>query len=387
MTSIAYFRVYWRYIEPKKEKYNWSLIDKALKTAHERHQQLWLRIAPFGSGKIGGSTDVPDWYRKMVGNSKKGLPKGWQVDENDPRYVKYFGGMIVALGKRYDGNPNLAGVDLSFSGFWGEGSGTLQLTTEVGKELIDAYTDNFKKTPLVIQTKGKELIQYALSQENIGWREDCLGDMGGFSPNFSEMLDYYPEQIIKTGLQDAWKKAPVSFESCWTMQKWKNEGWNINYIINQSLKWHISSFNAKSAAVPKAWWPEVDRWLKRMGYRFVLRRFTYPEYVGNSRKLSFTSWWENKGVAPIYSKDYRLAIRLINKRDTLVRITDADITTWMPGDNLYNSAIFLPYNMPKGKYQLQIGIVDKQTHKPNVKLAIGGRTSGGWYHLGEIEVK
>lgn len=34
MTSIAYFRIYWRYLEPEMGKYNWSLIDNALKTAH-----------------------------------------------------------------------------------------------------------------------------------------------------------------------------------------------------------------------------------------------------------------------------------------------------------------------------------------------------------------
>jgi len=25
--------------------------------------------------------------------------------------------------------------------------------------------------------------------------------------------------------------------------------------MKKSLKWHISSFNAKSSAVPKEWWP------------------------------------------------------------------------------------------------------------------------------------
>ncbi len=51
--------------------------------------------------------------------------------------------------------------------------------------------------------------------------------------------------------------------------------------------------------------------VKKMGYRFVLRRFTYPESVKLNGKLWFKMWWENKGVAPIY-KDYPLAFRLIN---------------------------------------------------------------------------
>ncbi|HEY6977559.1 MAG TPA: hypothetical protein VH396_14775 [Chitinophagaceae bacterium] len=45
-TSIAYWRVYWKYLEPEKGKYRWDLIDQALATAEERGQTLMLRIAP-----------------------------------------------------------------------------------------------------------------------------------------------------------------------------------------------------------------------------------------------------------------------------------------------------------------------------------------------------
>ena len=49
----------------------------------------------------------------------------------------------------------------------------------------------------------------------------CLGDMGGFNPNWNHMEDYYPQGIINFGMKDAWEKAPVSFEVCWVLQKWK----------------------------------------------------------------------------------------------------------------------------------------------------------------------
>jgi hypothetical protein len=54
-------------------------------------------------------------------------------------------------------------------------------------------------------------------------------------------------------------------------------------------------------------WAEINRWLKKMGYRFVLRKFTYPESVRPNQGLPFTSWWDNKGVAPCY-REYPLAI-------------------------------------------------------------------------------
>lgn len=382
MTSIAYFRIYWRYLEPEKDKYNWSLIDEALKTAHERKQTLMLRVAPYG----GGVDDVPDWYRSIVKGPDLWQNK-WRVDANDSRYAEYYGKFISSLAKRYDGHPDLEAVDLSIVGFWGEGAGSNMLTRETRESLVNAYTDNFKKTPLLMLLTDEKTNKYGLSQANVGWRVDCLGDMGGFGPNFSHMLDYYPQHIINDGMQDAWKKAPVSFEICWVMQKWKDEGWDIDYIIDQSLKWHISTFNAKSSAVPKEWQPSVNRWLNRMGYRFALRNFSYPEFVSPNGKLSFKSWWENKGVAPCYKKDLLLAIRLSNSKKSVVMITDADITSWLPGDYLVDDAVFVPFDMPLGKYEIQIGIVDKQSHEPKVNLAIEGRTAEGWYSIGEIEIK
>jgi hypothetical protein len=229
--------------------------------------------------------------------------------------------------------------------------------------------------------------KYGLSQKPVGWRVDCLGDMGGFgNPQWSHMQDYYPQGIINFGMQDAWKKAPVSLEVCWVMQHWMNKGWDVDYIIDQSLKWHISSFNAKSSPVPEAWWPQVNRWLKKMGYRYVLRKFTYPPEVSPLGKLAFTTWWENKGVAPCY-KRFPLALRLKGARRSEVFITAADIRQWLPGDAVYDDAVFLPAGMPSGEYDLQVAIVDPQTSEPKLKLAIAGVESDGWYTMGKLTVK
>ena len=127
MTSIAYFRVYWKFMEPEMHQYNWAMIEKALKTAHDRGQTLIIRIAPYGTDK---ERDIPAWYRAMVGERDEWLPNGsgWRVDPEDPRYAQYFGKMISELGRRFDGHPDLESVDLSIVGFWGEGRGSELLT-------------------------------------------------------------------------------------------------------------------------------------------------------------------------------------------------------------------------------------------------------------------
>jgi hypothetical protein len=405
MSSIAYFRVYWRFLEPEQGKYNWAMIDHALKTAHERHQTLMLRVAPYGSGtEINDDTDVPGWYRAMTGNKNEWLSsgEGWRVDAEDPRYALYFGKLISELGKRYDGHPDFEAVDLSIVGFWGEGRGSDSLKHVTRESLVKSYTDNFRKTPLIMLLTDKKTNEFGLSQANVGWRVDCIGDLGFWAddkdkPGWTHMYDYYPQGIINFGMKDAWKKAPVSLEVCGTIKSWKGEkgsceycqGYTIddvNYIIDETLKWHISSFNAKSSGVPDEWRPLIDRWLRKMGYRFVLRSFSYPEFVVRGEGLSFKSWWDNRGVAPIYKK-FPLAVRFKSEKRSDVIITGADITSWFPGDNLYDDSIFIPRDMPAGNYQLQIGIVDLQSLEPKVNLAIQGRDPEGWYTVGKIEIR
>jgi hypothetical protein len=204
------------------------------------------------------------------------------------------------------------------------------------------------------------------------------------------MRDVYPEQIIQSGMAEAWRRAPVSLEICGTFLSWRDkQGYGekeVRYIFDQALKWHVSSFNAKSSPVPAEWRPLVDDWLKRMGYRFVLRRFTYPARVRPHGVLPFTSWWENKGVAPSY-RDFRLALRLVGAQRTQVLVTGADIRSWLPGDSLYDDRVFLPADLPEGDYQLQVGLVDPDTRAPRVRLAIEGRDGEGWYPMGALTVQ
>jgi len=392
LTSIAYFRVYWRFLEPEQGLYQWEHFDNALKTARERQQQLLIRVAPYGN-KL-PETDVPDWFRAMVGDEYKdqSTVKHWQVDHENPLYVEHFGQLISEMGKRYDGHPDLHAVDLSIIGAWGEGEYTHLLSETTMEALVDAYLESFQHTPLIMQLSDRTSNLYGLSKAHVGWRVDCLGDLGFWAKEqngFNHMYDKYPMNIIEFGMQDAWKKAPVSLEVCGTIKGWKErQGYDIDdvrFIIDESLKWHISSFNNKSSGIPEEWWPEINRWLKKMGYRFVLRKFTYPETVKPNERLSFTSWWDNKGVAPCYNV-YPLVLRLKNGQHTRQLQTDADIRNWLPGDNLYNDAVFIPWDTPSGVYDLQIGIVNPLTSEPIIKFAIDGMDPEGWYTLGTITI-
>ncbi|HAM08828.1 MAG: hypothetical protein A2X05_15260 [Bacteroidetes bacterium GWE2_41_25] len=392
-TTIAYWRIYWKFIEPEMGKFRWDMLDKALAVARSRGQSLLLRIAPYGTGN---EKDVPEWYRKIVGpekNWKFNSPvNGWMVDPEDPRYAEFFGGMIKALGDRYDGHPDLEAVDISIVGAWGEGAGSELLSQTAREALINAYTGSFRTTPLIALLMDKKTNIYADSQIPVGWRVDCIGDLGFWASEqngWTHMNDFYPREIINCNVQDDWEKSPISFEICGTFLSWRDgQKYNreqVKYIFDQSLKWHMSSFNAKSSPVPPEWEDLVNDWLRKMGYRYALRRFTYPESVQQNGKVPFTSWWENKGVAPCY-KDFTMAIRLKSGNREAIWVTDANIKEWLPGDIVCDGSFFVPWDFPPGICDIQIAIVDKLKHEPRVNLAIEGKRSDGWYQLGKINI-
>jgi len=379
-TTMAYFRIYWRFLEPEQGEYRWDLIDRALETARLRGQTLMLRVAPYGIE--GDRDDVPVWYRNMVGAGRNWLSRNWKINHEDYRYAEYYCRLIRALGERYDGHPGLESVDLSIVGPWGEGEGSELLSEKNMETLVNAYTDSFKNSFLCMLLTDEKTNKYGLTKVNAGYRADCLGDMGDA---WRHMLDIYPRRIIASGMKDAWIKAPITFEVCWVVQHWKDMGWNIDYIIDQSLKWHISSFNGKSSPIPAEWEPNINRWLKKMGYRLALRRFEYPVSVRPGEKLDFFSWWENSGVAPCYRK-YPLALRIRNDKSSINLNTNADIRKWLPGDSLYDSGVIIPENAAGGTYELQIGLLGMYSKEPAVKLAMSGLQLDGWYSLGNIEI-
>jgi hypothetical protein len=322
--------------------------------------------------------------------------------------------MIKAFGQRYDGHPDLESVDISIVGFWGEGEGSHLLSEKTRIALINSYLDYFKKTPLTFQpvngdapdpgilVNGTNIAAYWADGRNngtgpqmrhLGYRMDCLGDMTTEcwpEQQWSHMKDIYPRDITKSGMSEAWKKAPVTMEICFTFLHWldslKYDTNTVNYIFDEALKWHITSFNAKSSPVPKVWSPLVDRWLNKMGYRFVLRKFEYPQVVERQGQLSFASIWENVGVAPIY-KDYKLAFRLKNTQKVQFLPACTDIRNWLPGDIVCDETLYIPFDMPLGTYQLEVAIVSPVSWEPRVKLAIEGRNEEGWYPIGNIKIQ
>lgn len=380
-TSIAYLRWYWSTIEPEPGEFHWEIIDTALGEAQRHGQRLAIRLMPYSD-----RDPLPAWYRNSgARRANRSTDKDgdiWQPDFSDPLYLKYWGQLVSEAGKRYDGNPILDSVDVSSVGYWGEGWSNYMPPFEAQRPLIDIWLHAFRHTTLLMNFDEPEALAYG-TQQGTGWRLDCLGDM---RPRDPEMLDVYPEQVVRTGIQDVWKHRPVSLETCDTPAGWERDGFDVTYILNQALRWHVTSVNVKSSPIPPQWRAEFEGFEKRMGYRFVLRRLEYPKAISAGSMMPVHMWWLNAGVAPIY-RDYWLAVQLKSgNREAVLRVP-ADIKQWLPGDAVLDDSLYIPADLAAGTYRLRVALLDPRTGKPAIRLAIEGRQPDGWYDLGSIGVE
>jgi len=413
-STIHYARWGWGVLEPEPGKIDYEFLDKVLAETRTSGQRLAFRVMCCSTSP--GRPYHPEWLAgiggKILSCDYSGTEGLLVPDLDDPVVLERHLDFIKRLGARYDGHPDIGHVDLGTVGWWGEwhmsSSKTGKMPTMANrKKIIDAYFAAFKKTQLLMLIGGGECLSYAVSL-GAGWRADCLGDMGGFSKTWCHMCDAYPKLIPAAGVQDAWKTAPVAWESCWEMRRWVKEGWSLRYIFDYALDMHGSYLNNKSAPLPEGEnvRAEIERFLRRLGYRLVLRQLVYPASISTGESLKMKMKWQNTGSAPCY-RPYRLAYRLTSKAGgDKVLIGNVTVENWMPGhvdtfseEFIKNppelpagpvidviDSVAVPADMPTGSYKLAIGIVGERTSEPVVQLGIKGRAPDGWYPLGEIEI-
>lgn len=413
-STVSYFRWGWRELEPRPRETNEKLVDETLKEAHDSGQSLAFRVMCCSTSR--GKPYHPEWLKEVGGKEISARYGNFSYpipDLDDPVTLGYHLDLIKRLGARYDGHPDLAHVDLGSIGWWGEwhlsgGDANKLPTIENREKVIDAYLAAFKKTPLLMLVGGGPCLTYAV-ERGAGWRADCLGDLGGFSKTWCHMRKGYPVYIKEAGAEDAWKKAPIAWETCWDMRKWVNEGWSLRYIFNYALAVHGSYINNKSAPLPAGEdvRPEVERFLRRLGYRFVLQELKHPATARAGDKLDLRMKWRNVGSAPCY-QPYRLAYRLADGRGFSKVAVSSRVTVdhWLPGSiELFTDAFLkeppdlpegevvavednlpTPADIPAGIYDLSLAIVDPSSSRPVVRLGIKGRADDGWYPLSKLRI-
>jgi hypothetical protein len=386
---IAYFRWFWADLEPAEGQYNFELVDAVIRQARERGESLGFRIM------TEYRRETP-WWLLDKGVASVQTSSGLMPDYNDPIFLEEQEKLLRAFGQRYAGSPDIDHVDIGTVGCWGEWNtaccenakelcGRYYPTEENQRRITDMYFKYFPNTPLIMLIGGQP--EYA-ARRGAGWRGDCLGDYGMFRSDWNHMEHLYGPAAQSEVIGNAWKRAPVHLEVCYYMQNWHEWGYDIDTILPKALEWHASVINAKSRPVPVVWRSKVDEFLKKLGYRLVMRALQHPRQMNPGGNVTVVSQWENVGVAPMYHR-WPLAYRLRSDSDQTVAqwVSPADPRQWLPGPHHeVRDTVMIPIDIPPGVYSLDVGILDHDGGSAHVALAIEGRRPDLWYAASKVLV-
>ncbi|MFH1024503.1 MAG: DUF4832 domain-containing protein [Planctomycetota bacterium] len=401
-TTIAYCRWPWSWFEPKKGRFNWGLMDKALRAARAHGQTLQVRFQPY-TAQVASSAlkakrvppettvNLPDWYWDT---GAAWLGKGAHVlhepDCNDPRYLRHLGDFIRAFAARYDGHPDLESVDVAYAGFCGETGGNT--TPETAARLIGRYLASFRKTPLLTMGPNAHAMKAAEARRRpIGWRMDCFGDQRNKDvPDvplrlcWNHTMDLYPKRFACAEMKDSWRKGPVTMETCGNVATWVMTGHDLDQIVEMGYKYHTSVFMPKSVFFPERALEKFIAFDRKIGYRFALRQMLLPLEAKPGARVAVEMFIDNVGCAPIY-RPYTVALRF--KQGNLSRVVrlKEDIRRWLPGHHWFREEFVFARGLERGEVSVALGVVDAAS-TPRVWFAIDGRTDGGWHPLASMDV-
>lgn len=387
--TVAYFRWTWDQLEPSEGRYNFDLVDNVIRQAKAKGETLAFRIMSVYKGS------TPKW---LLDKGVDSVTVGSDIfpDHNNPVFLDYHERLVKAFGNRYAGKPEIDHVDIGSVGCWGEWNTaccgesetlcTRYFPTDQNRiRITDWYFKYFPNTPLVMLHGGPT--EYAASK-GAGWRGDCFGDYGMFSSTWNHMVNAYEPAVQNPVVGNAWKAGPVQFEACGVMQNWYDRGFDIDRILQKGLEWHITVFNAKSSPVPAAWRSKIDEFLKKLGYRFVLRELTHTAEARPGGFFLVKSFWENKGVAPIYHP-WPLSYRLRSSADLVVSTwrSSTNLMSWLPGTHEVEEVVAVPVDIPAGTYNLDIAILSEDGKAAHVELAIAGKRPDKWYPISNVTIR
>lgn len=395
--SVVYLRIPWSYIEPEEGRFNWSVLDTPAQRWIARGKQIALRISCSESWMRWAT---PEWVHRAGAKGydfepgvgvKEGGPY-WEPDYDDPVFLQKLENFLAALARRYDGNPEVAFIDVGSLGVWGEGhtfaSTRLKISPETVKRHIDLHLKYFKHTLLAANDDfsfhGEETIDYA-REKGLTLRDDSILVQGGENAYFHAGM-----------AQAFWRERPVILE-CEHYGPSKERGyWQDGSKYLQA----VEEYHASYASIH--WWPReflqenrdlIDKINRRLGYRLRLAEASWQRQVKVGDRWELRWQWSNVGVAPCYRGGYPAITWKDEKGGIVAVLVDEGLNVRnlpvAPPDKaeaIESRARFaLPFQLKPGVYSVYVS-VGTLTGTPEIALPLPGNDGQKRYLLGQVEV-
>lgn len=379
--SVFYYRFEWSEIEPEEGIFNWDVIDSKINECIKRKKKFAFGIMAESSSK-NNQYVTPKWVFDKGANSytyNNGKIIQTIPDWKDNIFLDCMNNLIEEIGTRYDGNENIAYIDIRSYGNWGEQHlgtiGGTAITTEELKQLyIEPYMKNFKKT-LLVNPWGDN--SYA---DTYKWAID-----NGLTIRRDGILKYYNGKNI---FDYAYGKEPTIFEYIYDYNTMKSSSlWNEEKLIDYIETWHPSYTE---------FFPEMYKdnssfckyIANKIGYYFKFKQANYTNTIKTTENNDITLTFTNEGVAPLY-EPCTFYIGLLDQKYNLVKKYKTDINPqkWMPNEESKEEISLQLDGVDDGDYIIALGLFyNENDGKPTYLLGNTGKTDDNWYVFGNINI-
>ncbi len=405
LCSTAYDRYEWSDVEPAEGKYNWKPIDDQLAEWKTAGKKFAFGVMCLNSHtESAGGYSTPKWVfdagAKCSSIDLKTLrdpyagKKGIHIvpDFSDPIFKAKQKAFLAALAQRYDGNPDVAFIDIRAYGNWGENHmwpfDVPDISAADYRAMIQTHMDLFHRTTLELSAGSHHfdaVLDWA-AERGVGIRRDGIcGNSDG--SECARSLGHAPAVFEFFGSY-TWMKQ----NGWWDGRQDKDgNGYRLVDCVEKGKPSYIGMSQGDDARnLVAAERPMVERLANRMGYHLSLARTEYPQSLTLKSPASFTLDWRNDGVAPVYVP-CALAIALLDDHDAPVEIAwpaGSAPAKWLPDQTTRETAICTFAQAPPGVYRLAFGLVEHdRSTAPFIRLANVQRTSNGWLVVGNVELR
>ncbi len=384
--STVYIRYDWNDIQPKQNQYNWGAIDWEISQCIAQGKKFAFGVMCANTNRSIHNADkgkyvTPKWVFDAGASKRTINATYWETGQTikqvipvwtDSIFLSKLNAFVAALGARYNGNPNLAFVDIRSYGNWGEQHlyelGGVDLTSNQLKNFyIQPYKNAFPDTQLINpwgETFYNDTYDWAVD-EGVGMRSDGIFKYS----NGSETTR-------------AHQKAPSVFEYTANYSWLTSEGyWNPDTLLSY-IEIGKPSYVQFDNAMYDANQTLYTTVANRMGYHFVIKNVKFPKDISANESFSLETSILNKGVTNIY-ENCHLALALLDVNNNVVRkvfLNTSQAKKWN-SNQLTTEVNSVNFGFVEGgTYKLALGMFsDTNDANPKIKFANTDKTTDNWF--------
>jgi len=146
--------------------------------------------------------------------------------------------------------------------------------------------------------------------------------------------DRLPSRGGSAGSQDVGQHRPVLLAICWVPGYWLKQDSDVNFVLDQALRWHVNSVNIKLSAIPAQWKKEFKGIPKEDGLSFHLAAAGVPHVVHRGQMMPVHMWRLKRrgsaGVSRIHAEPTRLAkTRKTRLELDILPISEYTVGSWV----------------------------------------------------------